>query len=342
MATGAGAVLSTGAGLCGILAQALKAAATARVAVKRGKWNKLVGSFMSRVYGEWSSGSMTEMHSGLLTIIATPIGNLEDLSPRAGQAIAGASLILVEDRRHAQRLFQHLGVQPKTMALHEHNERALAPQIAQRIAAGEQIALLSDAGMPLISDPGFPLLALLREQQLPVTIIPGPNAAVAALSLSGLPSDRFSFEGFLPAKAGARRARLAVLQSESRTMIFYEAPHRIVATITDMAELWGLNRPAALCRELTKIYEECIRDSLGGLLEQLSQHPDKVRGEMTLILGGAPEQDPGEQEADRWLAPLLEELPLTQAVRIAEAQSGMAHRLLYRRALALTSGREPA
>ncbi|PKY11023.1 16S rRNA (cytidine(1402)-2'-O)-methyltransferase [Acidithiobacillus marinus] len=285
---------------------------------------------------------MTEIRSGRLTIIATPIGNLDDLSPRAGQAIAEAALVLVEDRRHAQRLFQHLGVQPKTLALHEHNERALAPQMAQRIAEGESLALLSDAGMPLISDPGFPLLALLREQQLPVTVIPGPNAAVAALSLSGLPSDRFSFEGFLPAKAGARRARLSILSHEPRTLIFYEAPHRIVATLTDMAELCGAERPAALCRELTKIYEECLRDSLGGIVEHLSRHPDKIRGEMTLVLGGAPERDPEEMEADRWLTPLLEELPLTQAVRIAEAQSGLAHRVVYRRALALTSGRDPA
>lgn len=279
--------------------------------------------------------------AGQLTVIATPIGNLDDLSLRAQRAISSAALILVEDRRHAQRLFQHLGVRPKTLALHEHNERALAPQIARRIAAGEHIALLSDAGMPLISDPGFPLLALLREQQLPVTIIPGPNAALAALALSGLPSDRFSFEGFLPAKSGARRTRLAALQPESRSMIFYEAPHRIVETLADMAELWGADRGAALCRELTKMYEECLRDSLGGLVALLQAHPDKVRGEMTLVVAGAPERDPGEIEADRWLTPLLAELPLTQAVRIAEAQSGMAHRFLYARALALTSGRDP-
>jgi len=279
---------------------------------------------------------------GLLTIISTPIGNLDDLSPRAAQAIRDASLILVEDRRHAQRLFQHLGIRPKTMALHEHNERALAPQIAQRIAAGEAFAMLSDAGMPLISDPGFPLLALLREQQLPVTIIPGPNAALAALALSGLPSDRFAFEGFLPAKAGARRTRLVALQAASYSMIFYEAPHRIVETLTAMAEVWGFERPAALCRELTKVYEECLRDTLGGLLDLLNQYPGKVRGEMTLVVAGAPERDPSEADADRWLTPLLNELPLAQAVRIAEMQSGMAHRLLYTRALALTSGADPA
>lgn len=287
---------------------------------------------------------MSESHlemdeaGGLLTIISTPIGNLDDLSPRAAQAIRDASLILVEDRRHAQRLFQHLGIRPKTMALHEHNERALAPQIAQRIAAGEAFAMLSDAGMPLISDPGFPLLALLREQQLPVTIIPGPNAALAALALSGLPSDRFAFEGFLPAKAGARRTRLVALQAASYSMIFYEAPHRIVETLTAMAEVWGAERPAALCRELTKVYEECLRDTLGGLLDLLNQYPGKVRGEMTLVVAGAPERDPGEAEADRWLTPLLNELPLAQAVRIAEMQCGMAHRFLYARALVLTSG----
>lgn len=279
----------------------------------------------------------TEGCAGQLTIIATPIGNLDDLSLRAQRAINAATLILVEDRRHAQRLFQHLGVQPKTLALHEHNERALAPQIVRRIAAGEHIALLSDAGMPLISDPGFPLLALLRAQQLPVTIIPGPNAALAALALSGLPSDRFSFEGFLPAKGGARRARLQALQPESRSMIFYEAPHRISETLADMAELWGADRAAALCRELTKMYEECLRDDLGGLVALLQAHPDKVRGEMTLVVAGAPEQTQEDTDADRLLGPLLAELPLAQAVRIAVGQSGMAHRFLYARALALTS-----
>ena len=283
-----------------------------------------------------------ESGAGQLTIIATPIGNLDDLSLRAQRAIGAATLILVEDRRHAQRLFQHLGVQPKTLALHEHNERALAPQIAQRIAAGEHIALLSDAGMPLISDPGFPLLALLREQRLPVTIIPGPNAALAALALSGLPSDRFSFEGFLPAKGGARRARLQALQLEPRSMIFYEAPHRISGTLADMAELWGADRGAALCRELTKMYEECLRDSLGGLVALLQTHPDKVRGEMTLVVAGAPEQTQEASDADQLLSPLLAELPLAQAVRIAANQSGMAHRFLYTRALALTSDQGPA
>lgn len=295
-----------------------------------------VGNALMNDHAEAAEGAV-----GQLTIIATPIGNLDDLSPRAQRAIGAAALILVEDRRHAQRLFQHLGVQPKTLALHEHNERVLAPQIALRIAAGEHIALLSDAGMPLISDPGFPLLALLREQQLPVTIIPGPNAALSALALSGLPSDRFSFEGFLPAKGGARRTRILALQREPRSMIFYEAPHRISETLADMVELWGEDRGAALCRELTKVYEECLRDSLGGLAALLRAHPDKVRGEMTLVVGGAPEQTLEEADADRLLGPLLAELPLAQAVRIAASQSSMAHRFLYGRALALTSGRDP-
>ena len=314
-------------------------AATGRISMKRVQTRCRAPDPLTH---ESTGATLVGGATGQLTIIATPIGNLDDLSLRAQQAISSAPLILVEDRRHAQRLFQHLGIQPKTLALHEHNERALAPQIAQRIAAGERIALLSDAGIPLISDPGFPLLALLRARQLPVTIIPGPNAALAALALSGLPSDRFVFEGFLPAKAGARRARLQALQRESRSLIFYEAPHRIRETLADMVDLWSPDRAAALCRELTKRYEECLRDSLGGLVVLLQVQPDKVRGEMTLVVGGAPEQTRQDADADQLLGPLLAELPLAQAVRLAASQSGMAHRFLYARALALTSGESPA
>lgn len=271
--------------------------------------------------------------SGQLTIIGTPIGNLDDLSPRAARAMVEAELILVEDSRHAQRLFRHLGLQPKTLALHEHNERDLAPRIAERIAAGERIALLSDAGMPLLSDPGYPLLAALRARQLPVRVIPGPNAALAALVLSGLPSDRFAFEGFLPAKGGARRVRLDALRTEPRTLIFYEAPHRVAATLQDMVAAFGAQRPAALCRELTKIYEECLRHSLGDLLALLAAAPEKLRGEMTLVVAGAPEAPPDQALADRVLTPLLAELPLAQAVRLAAALSGIPHRVLYELAL---------
>ncbi|WP_123101154.1 16S rRNA (cytidine(1402)-2'-O)-methyltransferase [Acidithiobacillus sulfuriphilus] len=271
--------------------------------------------------------------SGQLTIIGTPIGNLDDLSPRAARAMAEAELILVEDSRHAQRLFRHLGLQPKTLALHEHNERDLAPRIAERIAAGERIALLSDAGMPLLSDPGYPLLAALRARQLPVRVIPGPNAALAALVLSGLPSDRFAFEGFLPAKGAARRVRLDALRAEPRTLIFYEAPHRIAATLQDMVAAFGAQRPAALCRELTKIYEECLRHSLGDLLALFAAAPEKLRGEMTLVVAGAPEAAPDQALADRVLTPLLAELPLAQAVRLAAALSGIPHRVLYELAL---------
>ncbi|MHB1532444.1 16S rRNA (cytidine(1402)-2'-O)-methyltransferase [Acidithiobacillus sp.] len=278
-------------------------------------------------------GVSMQEHGGQLTIIATPIGNLDDLSPRAARAMAEAELILVEDSRHAQRLFRHLGLRPKTLALHEHNERDLAPRIAERIASGERIALLSDAGMPLLSDPGYPLLAVLRARQLPVQVIPGPNAALAALVLSGLPSDRFAFEGFLPAKGGARRARLDALRAEPRTLIFYEAPHRITAALQDMVAAFGGQRPAALCRELTKIYEECLRYSLGDLVALLAAAPEKLRGEMTLVVAGAAEAAPDQALADRVLTPLLAELPLAQAVRLAAALSDIPHRVLYELAL---------
>jgi len=279
--------------------------------------------------------------AGELFVVATPIGNLEDLSPRAAATLARVDRILVEDRRHAQRLLQHLGRHPPTVALHEHNEREMLPRILAELREGAALALISDAGMPLISDPGFALLAALRHEPVRVTVIPGPSAVTAALALAGLPSDRFCFEGFLPAKTGARRRALERLQREERTLVFYEAPHRILSTLEDMGELFGADRPAALCRELSKVHEECLREDLGTLLRVLREKPEKQRGEMTLVVAGASVQTPEEAQIQTLLRPLLAELPLTQAVRIAEAQSGLPHRLLYQSALALTSATSP-
>ena len=279
--------------------------------------------------------------AGELYVVATPIGNLDDLSPRAAATLARVDRILVEDRRHAQRLLQHLGIRPPTVALHEHNERELLPRILQQLREGARLALISDAGMPLISDPGFPLLAALRQESVRVTVIPGPSAVTAALALSGLPSDRFCFEGFLPAKAGPRRRALEQLKTEARSIVFYEAPHRILDTLADLCALFGPQRAAALCRELTKVHEECLRADLGTLLHTLQETPEKQRGEMTLVVAGAPGGTPEEAQVQALLRPLLAELPLTQAVRLAEAQSGLPHRLLYQSALALTSRASP-
>ncbi|MGC9127621.1 MAG: 16S rRNA (cytidine(1402)-2'-O)-methyltransferase [Acidithiobacillus sp.] len=288
-----------------------------------------------------SADAVSTGGAGELFVVATPIGNLEDLSPRAAATLARVDRVLVEDRRHAQRLLQHLGLHPPTLALHEHNERELLPKILTELREGALLALISDAGMPLISDPGFPLLAALRRESVRVTVIPGPSAVTAALALAGLPSDRFCFEGFLPAKSGARRRTLERLKSEERTLVFYEAPHRIIAALEDLGQIFGADRPAALCRELSKLHEECLRDDLGTLLQVLRDTPEKQRGEMTLVVAGAPSSAPEEEQTRILLRPLLAELPLTQAVRIAEAQSGLPHRLLYQTALALTSAALP-
>ncbi len=281
--------------------------------------------------------SVESGRKGRLDIVATPIGNLEDLSPRARRVLATADRVLVEDRRHAQRLFQSIGAQPRTELVHEHNEREQIARILAFLAAGEQLALISDAGMPLISDPGYPLIAALRRAGATVGVIPGPSAVVAALAISGLPSDRFCFEGFLPPRKGARQQRLESLVRESRTLVFYEAPHRILETLTAMTEVFQPHRQAVLCRELSKIHEESLGDCLGDILQTLMDNPERVRGEMALVVAGAAHQEPGEEDQERILRPLLAELPLAQAVRIAQVQTGVPHRTLYQRALALTS-----
>jgi 16S rRNA (cytidine1402-2'-O)-methyltransferase len=278
-----------------------------------------------------------EITCGQLDIVATPIGNLEDLSPRAQRVLREADRVLVEDRRHAQRLFRSIGLQPRTEPLHEHNEREQIPRILAWLAAGERLALISDAGMPLISDPGYPLVSELRRAGVRIAVIPGPSALLAALALAGLPTDRFCFEGFLPAKSGARQQRLQELAQETRTLVLYEAPHRILDTLQEMCDRFGAERGAVLARELTKLHEEGIGENLGEILATLNAHPERQRGEMCLVVAGAAASAPAEADLDQLLRPLLAELPLAQAVRIAEAQSALPHRRLYQRALALTS-----
>ena len=277
---------------------------------------------------------------GRLFIVGTPIGNLEDLSPRARRVLGAVDRVLVEDRRHAQRLFQSIGLQPRTEPLHEHNEREQIPRILAFLQAGEQLALISDAGMPLVSDPGYPLIRELRRAGTEIVVVPGPSASLAALVLAGLPTDRFVFEGFLPAKRGARQERLRALRDEARSLIFYEAPHRILATLQDMIDTFAGDRAAVLAREITKLHEEALGETLQEVWEVLTAAPERQRGEMCLVVAGAPAHETTEVELDRWLRPLLQELPLAQAVRIAEAQSGVSHRRVYQRALALTSAAE--
>jgi 16S rRNA (cytidine1402-2'-O)-methyltransferase len=222
---------------------------------------------------------------GALVVCATPIGNLDDASPRLARALAGADLVACEDTRRARRLLDHLGVHARLVSYHDVNERRRAGELADRIAGGGRVALISDAGMPGVSDPGWQLLQLCLARDLPVEVVPGPSAVLAALVLSGLPTDRFCFEGFLSRKAAARRRRLDELAAEPRTMVFFEAPHRVAETVQAMAEVFGPDRPSALARELTKLHEEVVRAPLGDLAERLAGA--EPRGEITLVVAGA-------------------------------------------------------
>jgi len=212
---------------------------------------------------------MTQHAPGKLWIVATPIGNLDDLSARAQAILRQADLIAAEDTRHSAALLQHYAIATRRVALHEHNEREASADLVQRMRDGAQIALISDAGTPLVSDPGFRLVRAAREAGIVVSPVPGACAAIAALSAAGLPSDRFVFEGFLPAKSAGRRARLQALRGETRTLIFYESSHRIVEALDDLAGVFGADRHAVVARELTKLFETVLDDSLSGLAARI-------------------------------------------------------------------------
>ncbi|HSK22531.1 MAG TPA: 16S rRNA (cytidine(1402)-2'-O)-methyltransferase [Egicoccus sp.] len=238
--------------------------------------------------------------SGTLVVVATPIGNLGDLSPRAAEALSTVDLVLAEDTRRTGRLLQHVGSQVPQRSLHEHNERERIGEIVQRLQAGERIALVSDAGTPAVSDPGYRLLAAVAEAGLTIEVVPGPSAALTALVASALPTDRVAFEGFLPRKGTARRERLEELRTERRTMVLFVSPHRADADLADLAAVLGADRPAALTRELTKLHEEVLRAPLGELAERVGR--DGVRGEVTLVVGGAPAAAPAEVGDDDLVA----------------------------------------
>ncbi|HXP14508.1 MAG TPA: 16S rRNA (cytidine(1402)-2'-O)-methyltransferase, partial [Actinomycetes bacterium] len=226
------------------------------------------------------------MKEGRLVVCATPIGNLEDASPRLARALAEADLVACEDTRQTRKLLAHLGVTTRMTSYHEVGERERAQELADRVAAGLRLALVTDAGMPAVSDPGYHLVAACLDRGVPVEVVPGPSAAIAALVVSGLPTDRFCFEGFLPRRPGQRDRRLAELAAEPRTMVFFEAPHRVLATLDAMAAAFGPDRAAAAVRELTKVHEQVLRGPLGELRERLGAQGPK--GELTLVVAGAP------------------------------------------------------
>lgn len=276
----------------------------------------------------------TRTCGGRLYVVATPLGNLADLSPRARDTLAAVAVIAAEDTRHSRPLLTHHGVRTPLLALHEHNEAAQTARLLERLHRGEDVALISDAGTPAISDPGQRLVAAAHAAGIPVVPLPGPCAAVAALSASGLSSARFAFEGFLPARPAARRTALTALLDEPRTLILYEAPHRLTALLEDVAELFG-DRPAALAKELTKLHEAVIRGSAADLLAWLRAEPGRERGEFVLLIEGAPPRPAAEDDIDILLTRLLAALPLKQAVTAAVAVSRAPRNRVYRRALAL-------
>ncbi|WP_434091905.1 16S rRNA (cytidine(1402)-2'-O)-methyltransferase [Pseudomonas subflava] len=274
--------------------------------------------------------------TGTLYVVATPIGNLDDISARALRVLGEVSLIAAEDTRHSLRLLQHFGIATPLAACHEHNERDQGGRFLARLQAGEDVALISDAGTPLISDPGFHLVGAARAAGVRVVPVPGACALIAALSAAGLPSDRFAFEGFLPAKSVGRRARLEQVREDARTLIYYEAPHRLLESLADMRDVFGGERLAVLGRELTKTFETLQGLPLAELHDWVASDSNQQRGECVILVAGwrAPEGDDAlSAEALRVLDLLLGEMPVKRAAALAAEITGVRKNLLYQAAL---------
>ena len=279
--------------------------------------------------------------SGRLEVVATPIGNLGDLSSRARDVLAAADLIAAEDTRRTGQLLNAIGVSTPLVSLHDYNEDARVEPLVQQLLAGKVIALVSDAGTPLLSDPGFGLVRAAAAAGIEVRAVPGASAITAALSIAGLPTDRFAFEGFLPSRTGERRALLARLAAESRTLVLFEAPHRIAASLDDMARSFGDQRAAVVTRELTKMHESVYRGTLQQLAVMAREDTDFARGEITVVVAGAPAA--GASGADgallrRALQLLLQELPPARAAAIAAQLAGATRSDAYELALQLRRG----
>lgn len=278
--------------------------------------------------------------TGRLDVIASPIGNLEDLAPRARAALAAADLVAAEDTRRTGALLAACGISRPLLSLHDYNEARRVDELVGRLRAGAVIALVSDAGTPLISDPGFALVRAAAAAGIAVRPIPGPSAVTAALSVAGLATDRFVFEGFLPARAAERRRALAALAAERRTLVLFEAPHRIAATLADLAGSLGGGRRALLARELTKTFETLYRGTLGELAALAGREPNLARGEITLVIEGAPEAEEGDLALlHQALALLLPELPPARAAAVAGQLAGVPRARAYEQALAIAAAR---
>ncbi|HEX7027369.1 MAG TPA: 16S rRNA (cytidine(1402)-2'-O)-methyltransferase [Gammaproteobacteria bacterium] len=284
--------------------------------------------------------------SGTLYVVATPIGNLGDMTARALEILQLVNFIAAEDTRHSKNLLQHFGIDKPLISLHEHNERQRVEEIVRRLRAGDNVALISDAGTPLLSDPGYVLVARAREEGLPVTPVPGPSAITAALSASGLPTDRFLFAGFTPAKSQARRETLRELAAQNCTVVLFESSHRILDLLEDLTAVLeetagDAERRAVIARELTKRFETFLSGTPQELLSALQNDPDQQRGEFVVLLQGAPRKTGGDAEALRQcLEVLLEELPVKQAANLAAKLTGAKRNAAYQMALDMQRKRD--
>ncbi len=271
-----------------------------------------------------------------LYVVPTPIGNRLDMVPRAVDILQSVSLIAAEDMRHSRPLLEHFNITTPLMAYHDHSDESVVARIIARLSAGESVALISDAGTPLVSDPGYRIVDAAHLAGIPVVPVPGPCAAIVGLSAAGLPSDRFCFEGFLPSKSVARSKVLAGLKDEERTLIFYEAPHRVLETVSAMVEIFGGDRQVVLARELTKLFETIRRMPLAEMRDWIASDSNQQRGECVLLVRGCEKgSDEGlSPEAQRVLSILTDELPLKQAAQLAAQITGVKKNALYQAALA--------
>ncbi len=275
----------------------------------------------------------TSSKTGKLYVVATPIGNLADMSQRAIDVLSSVDVVAAEDTRHSRVLFNQFGINTRMVSLNEQNEGGRVAALLAMLEQGKDVALISDAGTPLVSDPGFLLVRAVREAGYEATPAPGPSAMIAALSVAGLPTDRFVFEGFLPAKSTARRKALTALLSESRTMVFYESVHRIVASLGDIVDVMGADRQLTVAREMTKKFETITHGAAASVLDALSARPDALKGEFVIVVEGRSSPDAGLADAEKLLMALLDELPAAQAARVAAKVTGAPRKALYQMAL---------
>jgi len=292
-----------------------------------------------KIAGDWDYNVILE--KGALYVVATPIGNLGDLSHRAIEVLHGVTVIAAEDTRHTRRLLQQYEISTDCLALHEHNESKVTASLLLRMQQGDSIALVSDAGTPLLSDPGYHLVREATTVGLRVIPVPGPSAIMAALSAAGLPTDRFCFEGFLPNKSVARCRRLEALRQVPVTLVFFEAPHRILATLADMRSIFGADRQAVMARELTKTFETFLRGSLEEIYQQVNGDQNQQKGEIVMLVHGARpvERSELDPETERVLNTLLRDLPVKQAAALTAEITGVKKNLLYQQAIKETGSK---